>query len=183
MLESSWYSTTIDISSELNWSKTNKNWLFSPILSWFDLAVTEMTLSWPWCDTPVKSNPNPWHHVYLGWVSLNVFEVLVIGPNMTTHPAEPAAERLTLIIFMQFVSFFYKLFSTYWSTRYIAFVAVLNEWCSWILMGNRWINTSNTVAVIHITITVKWWTASHQTIWYRRWPSIGPAQDACKPTQ
>ena len=78
---SSWFSTTIDISSELNWSKINKNWLFSPILSWFYFAVT---LSWPWGDTPVKPNPIPCHHVYLGWDSSNVFEVLAIGPNMTT---------------------------------------------------------------------------------------------------
>ena len=42
----------------------------------------EMTLSWPWGNTHVKPNPNPWHHVYLGWDSSNVFEVLAIGPNM-----------------------------------------------------------------------------------------------------
>ena len=33
--------------------------------------------------TPVKPNPNTYHHVYLGWDSSNVYEVLAIGPNMT----------------------------------------------------------------------------------------------------
>ena len=33
--------------------------------------------------TPVKPNPNPCHHVYSGWDSSYVFEVLAIGPNMT----------------------------------------------------------------------------------------------------
>ena len=46
-------------------SKPNKNRLFSPILSWFDLSVT---LRWPcydlWGNTPVKPNPNRCHHVY-----------------------------------------------------------------------------------------------------------------------
>ena len=42
-----------------------------------------MTLSWPWGNTPLKPNPNPCHHVYLGWDSSSVFEVVAIGPNMT----------------------------------------------------------------------------------------------------
>ena len=30
----------------------------------------------------MKPNPNPRHHVYLGWDSSNVFEILAIGSNM-----------------------------------------------------------------------------------------------------
>ena len=64
MLGSRWVSTTTDISSELNWSKPNKNRLFSPFLSWFDLSVT---LSWPCYDigvTPLWSPTlKPCHHV------------------------------------------------------------------------------------------------------------------------
>ena len=42
-----------------------------------------MTLLLPWDNTPVIPNPNPCHHVYLGWDSFNiVFEVLAIGQNM-----------------------------------------------------------------------------------------------------
>ena len=60
MLGSSWFLTTIDISSELNWSKTNKNRLFSHILSWFDLPVT---LRWPCHDLGVTPqwSPTPTH--------------------------------------------------------------------------------------------------------------------------
>ena len=42
-----------------------------------------MTLLLPWGNNPVNPNPNPCHHVYLGWDSFNIeFEVLAIGPNM-----------------------------------------------------------------------------------------------------
>ena len=57
------------------------NNLFSPILNWFDLAVT---LRWPWGKNPVKYNPNLVHHVYLGWALPDVINVLVIGQNIAS---------------------------------------------------------------------------------------------------
>ena len=64
MLESSWFSTTIDISSELNWR------LFWPILSWYDLAVT---LSWPCHDLGVTPqwSPTPTHVTMYTWVGIH----------------------------------------------------------------------------------------------------------------
>ena len=43
-----------------------------------------MTLSWPLGKSPVKYNPNLFHHVYLGWALPDVINVLVIGQNITS---------------------------------------------------------------------------------------------------
>ena len=57
----------IDITSEHNVSENNQNQLSSDVLGWFHLAVT----------SPMEPNTSWCHHVYLGWVSTDVLEVLV----------------------------------------------------------------------------------------------------------
>ena len=65
----------IDITSGHNISKNNKNLLFSAVLSWFHLAAT---LRWSHHDLGVPPLwNNRYHHVYLGWVSTDLLEVLV----------------------------------------------------------------------------------------------------------
>ena len=62
--------------------QNNKN------ITYFDTFWPDLTLLWSWNDlamtmgyTPVK--PSPYNHVYLGCESLDVIEVLSIGPKMT----------------------------------------------------------------------------------------------------
>ena len=73
----------------LKWAELKQTQQKYAIFSYFKLIWSFcdlfMTFLWPLGSTPVKPNPNPCHHVYLGWDSSNVFEVglLAIGPNMT----------------------------------------------------------------------------------------------------
>ena len=41
-----------------------------------------MTFTWHWGNSTMKPNPNPCHHVYLGWLPADLLEVLAIGPNI-----------------------------------------------------------------------------------------------------
>ena len=71
----------------LKWAELKQTQQKKAIFSYFKLiwpfCDLAMTFLWPLGNTPVKPNPYPCHHVYLGWDSSFLFEVLVIGPNMT----------------------------------------------------------------------------------------------------
>ena len=78
--------TIILILNVQNWGKKHKNKLFSPLLSWFDLAVT---LRWPYNDLGVTASWRPilihMSPVYLGWDSLGVMQVLATSLNKSIY--------------------------------------------------------------------------------------------------
>ena len=57
----------------LKWAELKQTQQKWAIFSYFELiwpfCDLAMTFAWPLGDTPVKPNPNPCHHVYLGWDS------------------------------------------------------------------------------------------------------------------